>query len=179
MARKQSYNEKRKIRYHVYRRLGYDSKQASKLSNRSLDVRGLELSERTGTIKRNTATKNYVQAWKERDEVEGYIKKTKSFKNDSTLTDFGMLTHDKRYKGETGKVVDTIRTQTYVKYNPKSGKLESEQIELSSDQAYYFYYMMNDHYDENDNLIRGLSFKQAQEQLLSSKEFEMYAKKRK
>ena len=42
--------ETRKKRYYVYRKLGYNSRTASAISSRKMDVSGLELSDRTGKL---------------------------------------------------------------------------------------------------------------------------------
>ena len=151
-------NETLKKRYQVYRRLGYDSRTSSVLSHRELDVSNLEISKKTGKLKRNTATKDFINTgmrdWKRNKVVDGYVSRTGEFTNDTTLTRHGMMTHDPRYKGENGKIVSIIKTEN----------------KLSRDQAYYFYYIMTQ---------SGMTYKQTKEQLLSNKEFEEYDKNKK
>lgn len=161
---KERQKETVKKRYDVYRKLGYESEVASALSKRDLDVSSLEISKRTGKIKQNTATKQFItvemKEWKSTKAIDNYRKKVKTIVNDTTFTDHGLVTHDKRYRGETGSVVSILK----------------HRHNLSLNQAYYMFYMMNDHRDENGKLIRGMSYKTAQAQLLSSKEFEEYDK---
>lgn len=149
-------NETLKIRYQVYRRLGYDSKTARALSQRSLDVSGLEISEKTGKLKQNRTTKQYIEkdmeSWKRSKVVDKYKSRSYALTNDTVLSRWGMLTHDKRYKGETGKIISILKNE----HN------------LTTDQAYYFLYTM---------LQGNMTYKQAKTQLLSNKEFEMYVSK--
>ena len=160
--------ETRKKRYYVYRKLGYDSKTASALSSRKLDVSELELSDRTGKLKQNKKTKIFIAeqriAWDRKIAVDTYIDKVKPVgldgksqrgsMNDRVYTPHGTLTHDKRYKGETGKIVSIIKHEN----------------KLSTSQAYYFFYFMRQ---------SGLSYKETKKQLLSSKDFEEYDKSKK
>src|SRR3990172_9113766 len=141
--------ETRKKRYYVYRKLGYDSKTASALSSRKLDVSGLELSERTGKLKQNKTTKIFIEEerikWDRKKAVDNYIDRISVIKNDTVYTRHGMLTHDKRYKGENGKIVSIIKHEN----------------KLSTNQAYYFFYFMTQN---------GLTYREAKKQLLSSKD---------
>lgn len=151
-------NETLKIRYQVYRRLGYDSKTSRALSQRSLDVSKLEISDKTGKLKANSTTKQYIendmQSWKRSKVINNYHDKIKSINNDTVYTRHGMLTHDKRYKGENGKIISIIKNEN----------------NLSRNQAYYFFYIMTQ---------SGMSYSQTKKQLLSNKEFEMYDKHKK
>ncbi len=88
------------------------------------------------------------------DEVEGWLEFARSVDNDTTLSRHGMLTHDDRYKGETGSIVSMIQNEN----------------NLSNDQAYYMLYF---------TLTNNLTYEEAKEQLLSSKEFEEYDKLKK
>ena len=149
--------ETRKKRYYVYRKLGYDSKTASALSSRKLDVSGLELSDRTGKLKQNKKTKIFIEQerieWDRKKAVDNYIDRISDLKNDTVYTRHGMLTHDKRYKGENGKIVSIIKHEN----------------KLSTNQAYYFFYFMTQ---------SGLTYREAKKQLLSSKDFEEYDKRK-
>jgi len=153
---KQSRAENLKIKYQVYRKLGYDSKTSRVLSQRSLDITGLEISKKTGKLKQNKTTKQYINVtmkeWKERDAINNHRERVRNIKNDTVYTRHGMLTRDKRYKGETGKIITIIKNQN----------------KLSTNQAYFMYYMMN---------TNNLSYQEVKKQLLSNKEFEMYDKK--
>ena len=146
-----------KKRYQVYRRLGYNSKTASALSHRALDVSSIEISSKTGKLKRNKATKQFfdsgIREWENKKAIDNYSERMSDVKNDTVYSRHGMLTQDKRYKGETGKIVSIIKNEN----------------KLTSDQAYYFFYIMNQ---------SGMTYKQTQKQLLSNKEFEEYTRKK-
>ena len=149
-----------KKRYEVYRKLGYDSVTSRALSQRSLDVSKLEISKKTGKLKQNKATKKYLtetmQYWKRKEAIDHHHDKMNLIAYDDTnYTPHGVRTHDKRYKGETGKIVSIIRHEN----------------KLSRDQAYYFYYMMFQG--------KGMSYEETKKQLLSNKEFEDYDKNKK
>ena len=159
-------NETLKKRYQVYRRLGYDSKTSRVLSQRALDVSHLEISEKTGKLKRNSTTKNFItrdmDQWKKSKAIDSYHNKYRldtetrdfiQFENDTKYTPHGMLTKGKKYKGENGKIISIIKNEN----------------NLSNDQAYFFFYTM---------LQSGMTYKQTQKQLLSNKEFEEYDKRK-
>ena len=145
-----------KKRYQIYRQLGYDSYTSRALSQRSLDVSGLEISKRTCKLKQNTKTKVFREKtmieWKNNKAIDNYQKRTSTIENDTVFSRHGMMTHDRRYKGENGKIISIIRHEN----------------KLSTNQAYYFYYIM---------CQSGMSYKETKKELLSNKEFEMYPKK--
>ena len=155
---KQNRNEVLRKRYQVYRKLGYNSVTARVLSQRKLNVDRLEISKRTNKLKRNKTTKQFIEhdmrEYKLATVVDNYTRKTRKIENDTNYTHHGLLTHDRRYKGETGKVVSIIRHQN----------------RLSGDQAYYFFWYMQKH---------NLTYEETREQLLSNKEFEEYDKTKK
>ena len=64
-----------------------------------------------------------------------------------------MLTQDKRYRDDTARIAKHLQ----------------KRYKLSNDQSYYFLYIM---------LKSGMTFRQAKEQLLTNKEFEIYDKKK-
>jgi len=148
-----------KKRYQVYRKLGFDSYTARALSQRSLNVSDLEISDRTGKLKRNKDTKQYInqtmKQWKREQAIDNYNNRIKSISTkDSTYpTRHGMFTHDKRYKGENGKIISIIKHEN----------------KLSTNQSYYFWYIMTQN---------NLSYKETKKQLLSNKEFEEYDKRK-
>ena len=177
-----SYKEIRKKRYLVFRALGYNSKTATALSQRKLDVTGLEISKKTDKLKRNRTTKLYLEDYKDYktttttkrvkgkrvvtkqipyiddyqeriQELKGQEKSLKS-RNKSVYTFHGMLTHDKRFKGENGRVIQIIKNEN----------------NLTTNQAYYFFYFMTQN---------GLTYQETRKQLLSNKDFEMYDKLKK
>ena len=153
---RQNRNEVLKKRYQLYRQLGYNSATSRALSQRALDVSSLEISKKTGKLKQNTKTKQFreetMRDWKARDAIENYHQKVKTYKNDTVYTRHGMLIQDKRYKGETGRTISIIK----------------HRHNLTRDQAYYFFYMMNQY---------NLSYEDAKTQLLSNQEFEVYISK--
>lgn len=155
---KRSYNETLRIRYQVYKQLGYDSKTASFLSHRKLDVSELTLSKKTGKLTRNKVTKQYINVTmeknKRRDYIDNHQAKVKVIANDTNYTLHGLLTHDKRYKGETGVVVHNIQREN----------------KLSNDQAYYFFFYMTQ---------KHLSYDDTKKELLSNRDFEEYDKNKK
>lgn len=164
-------NEVLKKRYQVYRRLGYDSATSRALSFRSLDVSQLEISKKTGKLKRNTTTKQFIETdmkeWKNTQVIDRYNAKIVNIENDTVYTRHGMFTHDNRYKGENGKIISILRHQTRKVKDQKTGKWKTERVHLSTNQAYYFWYTMTQN---------NMSYKETQRQLLSNSEFEEYDK---
>lgn len=150
MRNKSRYNRLRKIRYQVLRDLGYSVKEAQRLRSRSLawlDTSSVRVSRKTGKVIKG---KNYKKLLKTYD-IDDYVDRTKSIKNDTVYSRWGMLTRDERYQAETEKYVNYIR----------------KTFGLSNDQAHYFLYMM---------ISNNLTFDEAREQLLTSESFEMYDK---
>src|SRR5690554_1749237 len=150
MKNKTRYNRLRKIRYQVLRDLGYSVKEAQRLRSRSLpwlDTSAVRVSRKTGKVIKG---KNYQRLLKSYD-IDDYVDYTKTLKNDTVYSRWGMLTNDERYQAETEKYVNYIR----------------KTFNLSNDQAHYFVYMM---------ISNNLTFEEAREQLLTSEQFEMYDK---
>src|SRR5690554_2341084 len=150
MKNKSRYNRLRKIRYQVLRDLGYSVKEAQRLRSRSLpwlDTSGVRISKNTGKVIKG---KNYQRLLKDYD-IDNYAERTKTIKNDTVYSRWGMLTRDERYRDETEKYVNYVR----------------KTFGLSNDQAHYFVYMM---------ISNNLTFEEAREQLLTSEQFEMYDK---
>ena len=147
--RKKKYLETLRIRYNLYRDAGYTPDEARKLRFKALDVSNIKTDKRSGKIIKKT---NYKRA-KNDLKVDRYIIDVKEIENDTTYSRWGMLTHDKRYRDDTARIA---------KYLQKRYK-------LSNDQSYYFIYIM---------LKSGMTFRQAKEQLLTNKEFEIYDKKK-
>jgi len=150
MKNRNEYNRLRKIRYQVLRDLGYSVKEAQRLRSRSLswlDTSAVRVSRKTGKVIKG---KNYQRLLKSYD-IDDYVDRTKSIKNDTVYSRWGMLTNDERYRDETEKYVNYVR----------------KTFNLSNDQAHYFVYMM---------ISNNLTFEEAREQLLTSEEFEMYDK---
>jgi hypothetical protein len=169
----ESYKQTRKKRYLVYRALGYNSKTSTALSQRELDVSELEISKKTGKLKRNKKTKHFLENldyYQEKTYVNNYNSRVSDYKalytddylnaeklpynkSGTVLTFHGMLTHDKRFKGENGKIIQIIKNQN----------------KLTTNQAYYFFYHMTQ---------SGMTYQETREQLLSNKDFEMYEKRK-
>jgi len=150
MKNKIKYNRLRKIRYQVLRDLGYSVKEAQRLRSRSLpwlDTSGVRVSSKTNKVIKG---KNYKKLLKTYD-LDDYVDRTKSIKNDTVYSRWGMLTNDERYRDETEKYVNYVR----------------KTFNLSNNQAHYFVYMM---------ISNNLTFEEAREQLLTSEQFEMYDK---
>ena len=80
-------------------------------------------------------------------EINDYLEFANTVENDTVLTQWGMLTHDDRYKGRTGDIVSKIQSDT----------------NLTTEQAYYFLYTI---------LQSGMTYEEAKAEILSSKEFE-------
>ena len=83
------------------------------------------------------------------DDIDSYLEKAWTVENDTVYSRWGLLTEDKRYDDETENIVQRI----------------ARQHNLSNDQAHYFTYMM---------VSQNMTYEEAKEQLLSSKEFEQY-----
>lgn len=150
MKNKNNYNRLRKIRYQVLRDLGYSVKEAQRLRSRSLawlDTSGIRINQKSGKVIKG---KNYNKLLKSYD-IDDYVDRTKTIKNDTVYSRWGMLTNDERYRDETEKYVNYVR----------------KTFGLSNDQAHFFVYMM---------IKNNLTFEEAREQLLTSEAFEMYDK---
>ena len=133
-------------RYQVYRDLGYSPAEARKLRSRKLNVNEIEL-YKNGKVKKN---KNYKETIKEL-QIDAYKNKALSVDNDTVFSRWGMLTKDPRYKDDTEKMVKHLAL--------KHG--------INNDQAHYMLYMI---------VNSDMTYKEAQLQLLSKREFEMYVK---
>lgn len=145
VANKKKYLETIKIRYNLYREAGYTAEEARKLRFKTLDVSNIKVDKKTGKIQKKT---NYKRA-KEDLKVDRYAIDAKAIENDTTWSNWGMLTQDKRYRDDTARIAKYLQKR----YN------------LSNDQSYYFLYTM---FQSN------MTFKQTKLQLLTNKEFETY-----
>lgn len=162
--KQERYNEIRRIRYHALREAGYTAKRASQLSSRKIDVGNLKTNKHGKVDKNNPQFKKLVEKVRfdffERpikpinyERVNKIINDYKEFaynvENDTVFTDWGMLTHDVRYRDKTLKVV----------------KMLQKEHNLNNDQAFYMLYYM---FQFNK------SYSDAIDELLSSRDFEMY-----
>lgn len=148
-VRRKKYLETLRIRYNLYRDAGYTADEARKLRFKALDVSNIKTDKRTGKIIKKT---NYKRA-KDDLGVDRYVNDAKEIENDTTYSRWGMLTHDKRYRDDTARIAKHLQ----------------KRYKLSNDQAYYFLYIM---------FKSNMTFRQAKEQLLTNKEFEIYDKKK-
>lgn len=131
-------------RYQVYIDLGYTPEEARKLRSRKLNVNEIDI-DKNGKVKKN---KKYKELKKEL-QIDAYKNKAWSVDNETVFTRWGMLTKDDRYKDDTEKMVKYLMLKH----------------DLSNDQAHYMLYMI---------VTTDMNYKEAQVQLLSKREFEMY-----
>lgn len=148
-----------KIRYHIYRKAGYSASDARKLRSRKLDIEDLKLIN--GQVPYNHKTfKKIVKNIKNIKDFNDFSIKIDNFRNfyienvdgdnnDTTYTPWGAITHDKRYKNRTARLVKELQNR----HN------------LSVNQGYYMLYMMT---------VHNMSYQTAVSELLSSEEFEIY-----
>ncbi len=140
-----SINEIRRIRYAIFRAAGYTPQEASRLRSRAIDVRDISLDE-NGKVKKGLNFKRKTQEV----EVDLGVNYFKGLENDTVYSQFGMITQDKRYKDRTMQVVRAIQHDT--------GANEK--------QSFYLLWFM---------IESGMSYKAAKRELLSSKQWELYA----
>lgn len=154
---KPSYKDVKKIRYHLYRQAGYNSRDANRLSNRKLDIGKLKLDKDGNVPKNSHEFKRIAQQLKRGNirnvrvdkEVRNYLIWAYQQENDTIHTDWGMLVKEHPYKERTAKMV----------------KMLEKEHNLNNDQAYYFLYYMYQH---------RIDYETTKTELLSSREFEMY-----
>ena len=143
-----------KLRYHIYRKAGYSPTEARKMRSRKLDVEGLELENGKVPFESKSFKKivDNVDYSKNIDNFRDYYNKNVvGDNNDTTYSPWGAITHDKRYKDKTARVVKKLQ----------------ERHNLSINQGYYMLYMMTTH---------NMSYQTAVSELLSNEQFEMYRK---
>lgn len=133
MMKNNKRNEILRIRYKFYRELGYSSYEARKLRNHKLDISNLNISnnhivkdENFEKLKNEIVISNYRNETIK--EVDNLINRFKldDANNDTTLTPWGRMTHDKRFKDDTARIVKRIQ----------------KDADLNNDQAYYFLWLM-------------------------------------
>ena len=141
-----------KLRYHIYRKAGYSAVEARKLRSRKLDVESLKL-ENGKVPFENKTFKNLVENVGFNNKIDDfrdyYNKKVVGDNNDTTYSPWGAITHDKRYKDKTARVVKKLQ----------------EKHNLTVNQGYYMLYMMITH---------DMSYQTAVNELISNEQFEMY-----
>lgn len=141
-----------KIRYHIYRKAGYSPTEARKMRSRKLDLEDLRLESGKVPYHHKTFKKlvGYIDYGKKIDNFRDYYNsKVVGDNNDTTYSPWGAITHDKRYKDRTARIVKELQAR----HN------------LSNNQGYYMLYMMTTH---------GMSYSTAVSELLSSEKFETY-----
>src|SRR5690606_4914159 len=141
-----------KIRYHIYRQAGYSAVEARKMRSRKLDSEDLQLIN--GQIPYESKTfKRLVEYVSFNNKIENfrnfYYENVAGDNNDTIYSDWGAITHDKRYKNRTARLVKELQ----------------DRHNLSINQGYYMLYMMITH---------DMSYQTAVSELLSSEEFEIY-----
>ena len=152
---KPSRNEIYKIRYNLYREAGYSPSEARRLRGRALDIGNLRLN-RDGSVPKDSEvfqdiSKN-LNVGKSANEHKEYLYTLPFHETLYEVKDgksWGMYTHDDRYKDDTMRIVKQIQNN----------------LNISNDQAFYFFYIMVQYNKTYDEVKR---------ELLSSKEFEMY-----
>lgn len=149
MAKKYTQAETYRIRYQLYRDLGYSAKDARRLRSHALDVSDIKLNKEG---KPRKYSKNYLET-KDTLSVDRYVIDMKDVKNDTVYTRWGMYINDKRYRDKTARTANTLR----------------KRLKITNDQAYYFLYIMS-RYD--------MTFEQTRIELMSNKEYEIYSDKK-
>lgn len=156
MAKRKSRAEIYKIRYQIYRDLGYSAKEARRLRSHALDVSEVKI-KRSGEVNKNVDYNNIkrsVSIDNFNKEVQNDI--IKGGANDTVLSDWGYLHHKTSPPAIRNKSAKTI------KYIQKT-------LNVNNDQAYYFLYYM---------VTNNKTFAETKHELLSSREFEMYSRKK-
>ncbi len=162
---KKNYNKTVRIRYHFYRDLGYSSIEARKLSKRKLDLSIFKIKDER--VVKNKVFREYKKSVKVpvskttkvnkelTNARESSYKIVRQFKkadeNDTTLSSWGRMTSDKRFRDDTAKTVNKIQ----------------KSLNISNNQAYYFLYLMY-----NDNM----SWSEVKRQMKVDPNFEVYKK---
>ena len=142
-----------KIRYQIYRDLGYSPAEARAMRGRSLDVSVLKVDPSTKKVVKNRAYKAVSKSMTGPKDINKFKNRAWRVKNDTIYSRWGMLTQDDRYRNQTDKIKNFIRTD----------------LKISDDQAYYFLYYMT---------TNKKTYAQAKIDLLGNIEFEDYDKKK-
>lgn len=140
-----------KIRYQIYRDLGYSAKEARALRSRALDTSYIKINPKTKKVVKGKAYKAITTTMTGPKDIKKFVNKAWRVKNDTVYSRWGMLTQDTRYKDNTVKVKQFIQ----------------KDLQVNEDQAYYFLYYMT---------TNKMTYKQAKNDLLSNREFEEYSK---
>lgn len=146
--------EKYKIRYQLYRDLGYSPEEARALRSKALDVSDIKINTKTGNIVKGKQYRAIRDNTVGVNTINKYIKTSRKIKNDTTLSRWGMLTQDERYRD------NTVRMTNYLK----------QHFNLTEDQSYYFLYYM---------ASNNKTYEEARKELLSNRDFEEYDSRKK
>lgn len=161
-----NYNKTVRIRYHFYRDLGYSSVEARKLSKRKLDLSIFKIKDER--VVKDKVFREYKKTVKIPDSKISKTSKTnkeltnaressykivrqfkKADENDTTLSSWGRMTSDKRFRDDTAKTVNKIE----------------KSLNITNNQAYYFLYLM--YHD-------GMSWSEVKRQMKVDPNFEQY-----
>ena len=154
-----SINEVRRIRYRLYRDLGYTPSEAQAMRGRSVDISHIRVDSKTGKIKKGKVYKEKLKTV----DVVNYEKEYRNLINtkpsgrvddsESVYQGWGYRTQDRRVRDHTAKYVKKIQND----------------MGINNDQAYFMLYYMT----ENN-----ISYERAKADMMVNKEFELYAKAR-
>lgn len=140
-----------KIRYQIYRDLGYTPAEARAKRSHSLDVSPIKLNEEK-KVKKNRAYKSIVNSMTGPKDVKKFVNKAWRTKNDTVFSRWGMLTQDERYQDNTQKIRQFIQ----------------DDMKISEKQSYYFLYFMTQN---------KMTYQQTKEEMLTNADFEKYKPK--
>ena len=142
-----------KIRYQIYRDLGYSAKEARALRSRALDVSYIKINPKTKKVVRGKTYRNITTSMIGPKDLKKFVNRAYRVKNDTVYSRWGMLTQDPRYKDGSAKLVKFIQ----------------KEHNINEDQAYFFLYYMT---------TNKKTYNQAKNDLLSNQEFEIYRSRR-
>lgn len=154
-----SINEIRRIRYQMYRDLGYTPKEAQAMRGRVVDISHIKVDRSTGKIKKGRVYKEQlktVDVVNYEKEYRNLIKTNADGKVDSSRSVYqgwGYRTQDRRVRDYTANYVKKIQND----------------MGINNEQAYFMLYYMT----ENN-----IPYKRAKVDMMVNKEFELYAKAR-
>jgi len=135
-----------KIRYAIYRDLGYSAKEARALRSKTLDVSPVRIQQ--SEVKKGPAYRSIRDSMTGPKDIDKFRNKIQRTRNDTVYTKWGMFTRDPRYRDQTAR---------FVKF------LEKEH-NLTSDQAYTFLYFLTKN---------RMTYRQGKEEILAQTDFEV------
>lgn len=138
-------NAKAKIRYQIYRDMGYSPEEARKFRYQAyIDISGTRLDKTTGKIIKKDTYRKVVNA----SMVDEIITRKRRVENPTTKSLHGYLLSSKNHKGEYNKAVQYIK----------------QRDNLSDSEAYYFAFFM---------LETGYSYERTRTELVTNRNFEI------